>query len=132
MKRYRKLKEMRPSLDDWESSMTTSSLRPAISKLKLDGLSSITDIHAGLNMNGRDVVSTTPLSAKSFQMTFSMDDNNRVANYSDTALEEYWNAHVIQQPMWRLMRTHSRHGVIRRALPTVCLYLLGHYTVALT
>ena len=92
---------------------------------------SIRSIYGGFNFEGRETVSRIPLIAKSFKMQFSVIDDNRVANYDEHLIMEYWNSTVISQSWDRKMYNRLKHGIVKRTFRIILLYLLGYFTFSL-
>ena len=81
-----------------------------------------------LKLNGREQVKRERSSSHSFKLK---EDKNKVANYDDSLLEEYWNQNLSKPSFCKRVLKRLKHGVVRRALPTVSFYLFGHYLWAL-
>ena len=81
-----------------------------------------------LKINGREQVKRIRSSPHSFRLK---EDKNKVANYEDTLLEEYWNQNLSRPSLGKRVLGRLKNGVVRRALPTVSFYLFGHYLWAL-
>ena len=85
----------------------------------------------GLNFEGREIVSHIPLIPKSFKMQFSVIDDNKVANYNENLIMEYWNSNHVQKSCYKRLYIRFRHGIVNRTFPIILLYLLGHYLFAI-
>ena len=101
-----------------------------VERLRRASKHSLNDLSTRINISDTNAICTTPLCIESFKLQ-NLNRKNRVANYSDSILEEYWNTHIIKQSVWRHMYKKMKYGVISKALPTVSLYLIGHYTFVL-
>ena len=100
------------------------------------------EISDGLKINGREIVSRRPSTASTFSIkgrrfrenrlcSFGDNEHNAVAEYDQSVLKDYWNTNVIKPSYWRRLKLRCKTGVMRRAFPTVAVYLLGHYTFSL-
>lgn len=100
------------------------------------------EISDGLKINGRQTVTRRPSTASTFSLkrqkyrenrlsSVGDNDQNAVADYDQGVLKDYWNTNVIQLSFWRRVKRRLKSGVMRRAFPTVSVYLIGHYTFSL-
>ena len=85
----------------------------------------------GFSFEGRETVSTKPLVETSFCLRLGLKDDDRVADYDESVLREYWNTNVIQQNWKTRLFYKWKHGVMKRTFPLLIFFVSMHYLLSI-
>ena len=77
----------------------------------------------GFNFDGREIVCAIKMTERSF----SVAEDDKVADYDESVIRNYWNSSVVQKSWKSRFLAKLKHGVLKRTCRILALFILLHY-----